>query len=49
MFKKINIFDLLKKAKQNKPIKSGIVNMWRPTITKKGDDNANRTRGYSYK
>jgi len=39
MFKKINIFDLLKKAKQNKPIKSRIVNMWRPTITKKGDKN----------
>ena len=41
MFKKINIFDLIKKAKKNKPIKSGIVNMWRPTITKKGDKNAN--------
>jgi hypothetical protein len=49
MLKKINIFNLIKLAKKNKPIKSGIVNMWRPTITKKGDDNANRTRGYSYK
>ena len=49
MLKKINIFNLIKLAKKNKPIKSGIVNMWRPTITKKGDNNANRTRGYSYK
>ena len=49
MLKKINIFNLIKLAKKNKPIKSKIVNMWRPTITKKGDDNANRTRGYSYK
>tara|TARA_R110002051_G_scaffold291463_1_gene355496 strand:+ start:373 stop:528 length:156 start_codon:yes stop_codon:yes gene_type:complete len=51
MFKKINIFDLIKKAKKNKPIKSRIVNMWQPTITitKKGENNANNTRGYSYK
>ena len=41
MLKKINIFNLIKLAKKNKPIKSRIVNMWRPTITKKGDQNAN--------
>jgi hypothetical protein len=37
MLKKINVFNLIKLARKNKPIKSGIVNMWRPTITKKGD------------
>ena len=50
MLKKINIFNLIKMAKKNKPIKSGIVNMWRPKIiTKKGDTNAGSFRGYSYK
>ena len=39
MLKKINIFNLIKLAKKNKPIKSKIVNMWKPTITKKGDNN----------
>ena len=41
MLKKINVFNLIKLAKKNKPIKSKIVNMWRPkiTITKKGDKN----------
>ena len=39
MLKKINIFNLIKLAKKNKPIKSKIVNMWRPKITKKGDKN----------
>ena len=38
MLKKINIFNLIKLAKKNKPIKSKIVNMWKPTITKKGKD-----------
>jgi len=38
MLKKINIFNLIKLAKKNKPIKSKIVNMWRPKIiTKKGE------------
>ena len=41
MLKKINVFNLIKLAKKNKPIKSKIVNMWRPKITKKGDQNAN--------
>ena len=40
MLKKINIFNLIKLAKKNKPLKSKIVNMWRPKIiTKKGDNN----------
>ena len=38
MLKKINVFNLIKLAKKNKPIKSKIVNMWRPKIiTKKGE------------
>ena len=42
MLKKINIFNLIKLARKNKPLKLGIVNMWRPKIiTKKGDKNAN--------
>ena len=41
MLKKINIFNLIKLAKKNKPIKSKMFNMWRPKITKKGDENAN--------
>jgi len=37
---KINIFNLIKLAKKNKPLKLGIVNVWRPTIiTKKGEKN----------
>ena len=39
MLKKINVFNLIKLAKKNKPIKSKIVNVWRPKITKKGDKN----------
>ena len=40
MLKKINIFNLIKLARKNKPIKSKIVNVWRPKIiTKKGDNN----------
>ena len=40
MLKKINIFNLIKLARKNKPLKLGIVNMWRPKIiTKKGDNN----------
>jgi len=40
MKKKINIFNLIKLAKKNKPLKLGIVNVWRPTIiTKKGEKN----------
>ena len=39
MLKKINIFNLIKLAKKNKPIKSKIFNMWRPIITKKGENN----------
>lgn len=41
MLKKINIFNLIKLAKKNKPIKSKIVNVWRPKIiiTKKGENN----------
>jgi hypothetical protein len=41
MLKKINVFNLIKLARKNKPIKSKIVNMWKPKITKKGDKNAN--------
>ena len=38
MLKKINIFNLIKLARKNKPLKLGIVNMWRPKIiTKKGE------------
>ena len=40
MLKKINIFNLIKLARKNKPLKLGIVNMWQPKIiTKKGDNN----------
>ena len=39
MLKKINVFNLIKLAKKNKPIKSKIFNMWRPIITKKGENN----------
>ena len=47
---KINIFNLIKLAKKNKPLKLGIVNMWQPTIiTKKGEKDENNTRGNSYK
>ena len=38
MLKKINVFDLIKLARKKKPIQSKIVNMWKPTITKKGKD-----------
>ena len=37
MLKKINVFNLIKLAKKNKPIKSKIVNVWKPKITKKGE------------
>ena len=49
MFKKINIFDLIKKAKKNKPIKSEIVNMWRPIITKKGDQDGSLRSNINWK
>jgi len=39
MLKKINVFNLIKLAKNNKPIKSKIVNMWKSKITKKGENN----------
>jgi len=47
MKKKINIFDLMKIARKNKPIKSGIVNMVKIKITRKGETNENNTRGHS--
>jgi len=45
---KINIFDLMKKGK---PIKSNVnlYTMYKVKITKKGENNANNTRGNSYK
>ena len=39
MKQKINIFNLIAKAKKNKPIKTGSIKMWRPKITKTGDKN----------
>mgnify|MGYP001171895085 CR=1 FL=1 len=45
---KINIFELIKKAK---PISSrvNLYTMYKANITKKGEKNANNTRGYTYK
>ena len=37
MKQKINIFNLIAKAKKNKPIKTGSIKMWRPKITKTGE------------
>ena len=39
MKQKLNIFDLIAKARKNKPIKTGSIKMWRPKITKTGDKN----------
>ena len=46
--KKINIFDLKRKAKPFKSI-INLYTMYKVNITKKGEKNENNTRGNSYK
>ena len=45
---KINIFELIKKAKVISP-RVNLYTMYKVNITKKGENNANNTRSQSYK